>query len=49
MSYLMTPIQNPSDEPERGYNKAHIATRKKIERAFGSKGSTVFLYLSEPD
>ena len=33
--YLMTPVNNPVTAKERNDNKAHIATRRKIERMFG--------------
>ena len=32
--YLMTPVNNPVTDKERNYNKAHIATRGKVERMF---------------
>ena len=31
----MTPVNNPVTAKERNYNKAHIATRGKVERMFG--------------
>ena len=33
--YLMTPVNNPVTAKQRNYNKAHIATRGKVERMFG--------------
>ena len=33
--YLVTPVNNPVTDKERNYNKAHIATRGKVERMFG--------------
>ena len=35
LPHLMTPILNPVTDPERKYNRSLIATRIKIERAFG--------------
>ncbi|XP_036336216.1 putative nuclease HARBI1 [Rhagoletis pomonella] len=33
--YLMTPLMNPSNAPERLYNESQIRTRNSIERCFG--------------
>ena len=33
--YLMIPLNNPVTAKEKNYNKAHIATRGKVERMFG--------------
>ena len=33
--HLMTPVNNPVTAKEKNYNKAHIATRGKVERMFG--------------
>ena len=33
--YLMTPVNNRVTEKEKNYNKAHIATRGKVEGMFG--------------
>ena len=33
--YFMTPVNNPVTAKEKNYNKAHIATRGKVERMFG--------------
>ena len=32
--YLMIPVNNPVIDKERNYNKAHIATKGKVERMF---------------
>ena len=32
----MTPVNNLVTDKERNYNKAHIATRGKVERMFGT-------------
>lgn len=33
--YLLTPVTNPANDPERKYNEAHISARNCIERANG--------------
>ena len=33
--YLMTPILNPQDKPEKKYNRSQIKTRNTVERQFG--------------
>lgn len=35
LSYLMTPLLNPTTPAEHLYNEAQIRTRSKIERCFG--------------
>lgn len=35
LSYLMTPLLNPTTPTEQLYNEAQIRTRSKIERCFG--------------
>ena len=35
LPYLLTPLLNPTTQPQRAYNSSHIRTRTTIERLFG--------------